>query len=295
VSAATQAAVLRLATRGSPLARAQAALAAAAIREAGGPAAELVVVRTAGDRNQTTPIDQMDGQGWFTAEIERALLDGRADIAVHAAKDLPTELADGLEVAAYLPRADPRDALVSRTGGGLESLPDGAVVGTSSARRGALLAELRPGLRAVPIRGNVDTRLRKLDEGEVDGLLLAAVGLDRLGLSGRIGERLDPRRFVPAPAQGAIALEVAGGRAASASARAAGHAPTSLAVATERALLRELGGGCLLPLGAWARLEGGALVLSAALGGGGAVRHVELEGDPEHAAELVTRAGAALR
>ncbi|HWF57056.1 MAG TPA: hydroxymethylbilane synthase [Candidatus Dormibacteraeota bacterium] len=295
MSAATQAAVLRLATRGSPLARAQAALAAAAIREAGGPAAELVVVRTAGDRNQTTPIDQMDGQGWFTAEIERALLDGRADIAVHAAKDLPTELADGLEVAAYLPRADPRDALVSRTGGGLESLPDGAVVGTSSARRGALLAELRPGLRAVPIRGNVDTRLRKLDEGEVDGLLLAAVGLDRLGLSGRIGERLDPRRFVPAPAQGAIALEVAGGRAASASARAAGHAPTSLAVATERALLRELGGGCLLPLGAWARLEGGALVLSAALGGGGAVRHVELEGDPEHAAELVTRAGAALR
>jgi hydroxymethylbilane synthase len=295
VSAATQAAVLRLATRGSPLARAQAALAAAAIREAGGPAAELVVVRTAGDRNQTTPIDQMDGQGWFTAEIERALLDGRADIAVHAAKDLPTELADGLEVAAYLPRADPRDALVSRTGGGLESLPDGAVVGTSSARRGALLAELRPGLRAVPIRGNVDTRLRKLDEGEVDGLLLAAVGLDRLGLSGRIGERLDPRRFVPAPAQGAIALEVAGGGAASASARAAGHAPTSLAVATERALLRELGGGCLLPRGAWARLAGGALVLSAALGGGGAVRHVELEGDPEHAAELVTRAGAALR
>ena len=295
MSAATQAAVLRLATRGSALARVQAALAGAAIREAGGPAAELVVVRTGGDRNQTTPIDQMDGQGWFTAEIERALLDGRADVAVHAAKDLPTELADGLEVAAYLPRADPRDALVSRSGGGLESLPDGATVGTSSARRSALLGELRPGLRAVPIRGNVDTRLRKLDDGEVDGLLLAAVGLDRLGLSERIGERLDPRIFVPAPAQAAIALEIVAGAAASAAARAAGHAPTSLAVATERALLRELGGGCLLPLGAWARLEGGALVLSAALGSGGAVRHVELGGDPERAAELVTRAGAALR
>jgi hydroxymethylbilane synthase len=295
VSAATQAAVLRLATRGSPLARAQAALAAAAIRDAGGPAAELVIVRTGGDRNQTTPIDEMEGQGWFTAEIEHALLDGRADLAVHAAKDLPTELAGGLEVAALLPRADPRDALVSRTGGGLESLRDGATVGTSSARRTALLAVLRPGLRSVPIRGNVDTRLRKLDSGEVDGLLLAAVGLDRLGLSERIGERLDPRSFVPAPAQGAIALEVVAGSAAVAAAQPAGDAETALAVGTERALLRALGGGCLLPLGAWARLEDGALVLSAALGVDGTVRRIELGGDPERPAELVARASAALR
>jgi hydroxymethylbilane synthase len=295
VSAATQAAVLRLATRGSPLAKAQAELAAAAIREAGGPAAELVIVRTGGDRNQATPIEQMEGQGWFTAEIERALLDGRADLAVHAAKDLPTELAAGLEVAALLPRADPRDALVSRAPGGLESLPDGAAVGTSSARRAAFLAMLRPSLRAVPIRGNVDTRLRKLDAGEVDGLLLAAVGLDRLGLSERIGERLDPRTFVPAPAQGAIALEVVAGGDAALAVRGAGDEATSLAVGTERALLRALGGGCLLPLGAWARLEDGTLVLSAALGVGGTVRRVELGGDPERPAELVARARDALR
>jgi hydroxymethylbilane synthase len=295
VSAATQAAVLRLATRGSPLARAQAELAAAAIEAAGGPVAELVIVRTGGDRNQTTPIDQMEGQGWFTAEIERALLDGRADLAVHAAKDLPTELAGGLEVAALLSRADPRDALVSRAPGGLESLPDGATVGTSSARRAAFVAMLRPTLRAVPIRGNVDTRLRKLDAGEVDGLLLAAVGLDRLGLSERIGERLDPRIFVPAPAQGAIALEVVAGGGAAPAARAAGDAATSLAVGTERALLRALGGGCLLPLGAWARLEDGSLVLSAALGVGDTVRRVELGGDPGRPAELVARARDALR
>jgi hydroxymethylbilane synthase len=295
VTAATQAAVLRLATRGSALARAQATLAAAAIRGAGGPEACLVIVRTGGDVNQATPIDQLEGQGWFTAEIERALLDGRADIAVHAAKDLPTELAGGLEVAAVLPRADPRDALVSRGGGGVRSLPDGATVGSSSARRAALLAALRPELRSVPIRGNVDTRLRKLDQGEVDGLLLAAAGLDRLGLSDRIGERLDPRTFVPAPAQGAIALEVVCGAAPSGAAAAARDAPTALAVTTERALLRALGGGCLLPLGAWARLEDGALVLSAALGVEGTVRRAELGGDPQRPDELVARVVAALR
>ncbi len=215
MTAAIQAGVLRLATRGSALARAQAALAAEAIQGAGGPATELVIVRTEGDSHQSTPIEQLEGQGWFTAAIERALLEGRADIAVHAAKDLPTELAPGLEVAALLARADARDAVVCRDGGGLDSLPDGATVGSSSARRCALLADLRPGLRCVPIRGNVDTRLRKLEAGEVDGLLVAAAGVDRLGLSARIGERLDPRSFVPAPAQGAIALEVVSGAPAS--------------------------------------------------------------------------------
>lgn len=295
MSAATEAAVLRLATRGSALARAQAALAAAAIHDAGGPGAELVIVRTGGDRNQTTPIDQMEGQGWFTAEIERALLDGRADIAVHAAKDLPTELAAGLEIAAVLARADPRDALVTRSGGGVDALPDGATVGSSSLRRAALLQALRPGLRSVPIRGNVDTRLRKLDAGEVDGLLLAAAGLDRLGLSDRIGERLDPRTFVPAPAQGAIALEVVTGSVAAHAASGAGDGATELAVRTERALLRALGGGCLLPFGAWARVEDGELVLSAALGVDGGVRRAELGGDPQRPADLVARVAAALR
>ena len=143
------------------------------------------------------------------------------------------------------------------SGAGLESLRDGATIGSSSARRAALLAELRPGLRCVPIRGNVDTRLRKLDAGEVDGLIVAAAGFDRLGFSDRIGERLDPRRFVPAPAQGAIALEVVSGGPAAPRAAAAGDAATDLAVRAERDLLRALGGGCLLPLGAWARVRGG--------------------------------------
>jgi hydroxymethylbilane synthase len=300
VSPAIEAATLRLATRGSALARAQAALAAAAIERAGGPTSrklvgDLVVVRTGGDRHQATPIDEMDGQGWFTAEIERALLEGTADIAVHAAKDLPTELAPGLEVVGVLQRGDPRDALVSASGGGVDALPDGATVGSSSARRAALLHDLRPDLRCVPIRGNVDTRLGKLDEGQVDALLLAAAGLDRLGLSDRIGERLDPRAFVPAPAQGAIALEVITGSAASAYAAAAGDATTDLEVRTERALLRALGGGCLLPFGAWARLEDGVLVLSAALDVDGVVRRAELGGDPAHTAELVARVASLLQ
>ena len=295
MTAAIQAAVLRLATRGSALARAQASLASEAIHRAGGPGTELVIVRTEGDRNQAAPIEQLEGQGWFTAAIERALLDGRADVAVHAAKDLPTELAEGLHVAAVLPRADPRDAVVTRDGAGLDSLEDGATVGSSSARRAALLGELRPGLRCVPIRGNVDTRLRKLDSGEVDGLLLAVAGLDRLGLSPRIGERLDPRSFVPAPAQGAIALEVVTSAAAAAGVEAANDTDTDIAVRTERALLRALGGGCLLPLGAWARLEDAALVLSAALGVGGAMRRAEMGGDPAAPDELVDRVAAALR
>jgi hydroxymethylbilane synthase len=295
VTTATETAVLRLATRGSALARAQAVLAAEALARSGVAGTELVIVRTQGDRNQSAPIDQLEGQGWFTAAIEKALLDGRADIAVHAAKDLPTELAPGLEVAGVLRRADPRDAVVTRDGAGLDALPDGATVGSSSARRAALLAELRPGLRCVAIRGNVDTRLRRLDEGEVDGLLLAAAGLDRLGLGGRIGERLDPRRFVPAPAQGAIALELATASAAVVPVRAASDAASDLAVRTERALLRALGGGCLLPLGAWARVEDGALVLSAALGGDGAMRRAEMGGDPSSPDGLVARVSAALR
>jgi hydroxymethylbilane synthase len=295
VSPATEAAVLRLATRGSALARAQAGIAGAAIRGAGGPAAELVVVTTGGDRNPTTPIEQMEGQGWFTAEIERALLDDRADIAVHSAKDLPSELAAGLELAALLRRADVRDALVTRDGGGLDSLAAGATVGSSSARRAALLGEIRPDLRCRPIRGNVDTRLRKLDGGEIDGLLLAAAGLDRLGLAERIGERLDPRTFVPAPAQGAIALEARAQSAASTTARAAGDEGTALAVGVERGLLRALGGGCLLAFGAWARLEDGALVISAALAEDGTVRRAELAGEPSQPLDLVERVAAALR
>ncbi|MEO8899714.1 MAG: hydroxymethylbilane synthase [Candidatus Dormibacter sp.] len=295
MSPAAGVAVLRLATRGSALARAQAGLAAAAIEAEGGAGARLVVVTTGGDRNQSTPIEQMEGQGWFTAEIERSVLDGEADIAVHSAKDLPTTLAPGLDLVALLPRGDPCDALVTRDGKALCHLPDGATVGSGSPRRSALLAAIRPGLRCVPIRGNVDTRLRKLDAGEVDGLLVAGAGMDRLHLSDRVAERLDPRQFVPAPAQGAIALEAVAGSAAAVTAAVVDHAATRLAVTCERAVLLALGGGCLLPLGVWARLEGERLVISAALATDGSVARVELAGDPAGAAELAERVAGALR
>lgn len=281
---------LRLATRGSVLARAQAALVADALALP----CELVVITTGGDRNQTTPVAAMTGQGWFTSEIEGALLSGRADAAVHSAKDLPTTLAAGLAVVATLPRADIRDALVTR-GEPLDQLRAGATVGTSSVRRARLLDALRPDLRVVPIRGNVDTRLRQLDEGQVDALIVAAAGLDRIGRGDRIIERLDPRIVVPAPAQGAIAVEADPSSDAGIIARAADDADTHRAVTVERAVLVALGGGCLLPLGVWARRDGAELVVSAALDTADGVRRVELSDSVERADELAEQVAAALR
>jgi hydroxymethylbilane synthase len=281
---------LRLATRGSALARRQTALAAAALQAVGNAGVETVVVRTEGDRRINAPIDQLEGQGWFTADLERSLLDARAEVAVHSAKDLPSALAPGLEITAYLPRADARDGVVSRSGRLLGELPAGATVGTSSARRTGLLLALYPALRAVPMRGNVDTRLRKLDAGEVDALLLACAGLDRLGLGGRFSERLDPTEFVPAPAQGAIALETVTGSAAAGACAAVDDLATRIAVTAERAVLAGLGGGCLLPLGAWARIEAGRLLLVGAFVADGAIRRAEASGDldaPEALGEMV--------
>ena len=266
---AAETSTLRLATRGSALALRQTALAVDALRLAvlDGDV-ETLVVRTQGDRRVNAPIDQLEGQGWFTADL----------------------LAPGLSIAAHLPRADVRDGVVSPGGRRLDELPDGATVGTSSARRAGLLAALYPGLRAVPIRGNVDTRLRKLDGGEVDALLLACAGLDRLSLGDRCTQRLDPAEFVPSPAQGAIALEtVMNSEAAQVCALVDDHA-TRVAVTAERAVLIGLGGGCLLPLGAWARIEGGRLVLVAALVVEGAIRRAEASGrvnEPEALGEMV--------
>ena len=212
---AAETSTLRLATRGSALALRQAALAAHALQAAGSLDLETFVVRTEGDRRTNAPIDQLEGQGWFTADLELSLLDGRADVAVHSAKDLPSALAPGLSIAAYLVRADARDGVVTASGRRIEELPAGATVGTSSARRAGFLAALYPGVRALPIRGNVDTRLRKLDAGEVDALVLACAGLDRLSLGHRFTQRLDALEFVPSPAQGAIALETVTDSAAS--------------------------------------------------------------------------------
>jgi hydroxymethylbilane synthase len=280
---------LRLATRGSALALRQAALAAHALQAAGSGDLETLVVRTEGDRTNA-PIDQLEGQGWFTADLERSLLDGRADVAVHSAKDLPSALASGLSIAAYLARADARDGVVTASGRPLDELPAGATLGTSSARRAGFLAALYPRVRAVPMRGNVDTRMRKLDAGEVDGLLLACAGLDRLSLGHRFTQRLDALEFVPSPAQGAIALETVTDSAASGACALVGDTATRIAVTAERAVLIGLGGGCLLPLGAWARIEDGRLVLVAALVVEGAVRRAEASGgidEPEALGELV--------
>jgi hydroxymethylbilane synthase len=287
--------LLRLATRGSALARQQAALAAAALHAPRGLEIETVIIRTEGDRRAQTPIDQLQGQGWFTAELEHSVLDGRADVAVHSGKDLPSELAEGLSVAAYLSRADPRDGVVSAGDRSLAELPPGATVGTSSARRAGLLAALHPHLRPVAIRGNVDTRLRKLESLEVDALVLACAGLDRLGLGHRCCERLDPMEFVPSPAQGAIALETATGSTAARLCAAVGDAETTAAVVAERAVLAGLGGGCLLPLGAWARVEDGRLVMVAALVVDGTVRRAEASGGVEHPAALGEMLAARLR
>jgi hydroxymethylbilane synthase len=286
----TDTSTLRLATRGSALALRQATLAADCLRAAGHDDVETLVIRTEGDRRADAPIDQLEGQGWFTADIERSLLEGRADLAVHSAKDLPSALAPGLTIAAYLARADARDGVVSASGDPLEALPPGATVGTSSARRAGLLAALYPGVRPVAIRGNVDTRLRKLDAGEFDALLLACAGLDRLALGDRFTQRLDAAAFVPSPAQGAIALEAIAGSAAADACAEAGDATTRIAVTAERTVLFVLGGGCLLPLGAWARVEDGRLVLVAALVADGAVRRAEASGSldaPEALGETV--------
>jgi len=286
---------LRLATRGSALALAQTELAVAALSAVGVVSIETVVIRTRGDRDAHTPVAEMDSQGWFTGELEAALQQGRADVAVHSAKDLPDQLGAGLAVCAHLPRADCRDALVTRDGRTLEELPEGSTVGTGSPRRASLLAALRPGLRAVPIRGNVDTRLRKLDEGEVDALLLACAGLDRLGLGVRATQRLDPEALVPAPAQGALALEVLAGSEAAALCAAVDDAATTASVAAERSVLRALGGGCRLPLGAWGRLEGGRLRLLAALVVDGAVHRVDVDGEPDDYERIGALAAARLR
>jgi len=286
--------VLRLATRGSALARAQAALAAEALQRHTGAETTLVIVQTTGDRQAEVPLDQLPGQGWFTAELERSVLEGRADVAVHSAKDLPIAAGSAATAIALLRRGDPRDAAVTRDGTSLADLATGASVGTSSARRVAQLQAAYPELKAVPMRGNVDTRLRKLDSGEVDALLLAAAGLDRLGLGPRPVERFDPREFVPAPAQGAIALQTVAGSQAAQLCAAAADTPTAVEVAAERAVLAALGGGCLLPLGAYAKLDGDRLLLTAFLATETGVRRSELSGSAADPVGLGERVAAHL-
>jgi hydroxymethylbilane synthase len=258
---------LRIGTRASALARWQAESVQAQLA-ALGCAAALVLIRTSGDEDRQTPLRLLGGKGVFTKEIETALLENRVDLAVHSMKDLPTTLPDGLVIGAIGRREDVRDALISRERQALKDLPHGARVGTSSLRRQAQLRNRRPDLQLVDVRGNVDTRLAKLERGEYDAVVLAKAGLDRLGMSGRITEALAPDVCLPAAGQGAIGIEMrapAGNldREIAIAVGQLNHAATRLAVETERAVLAGLSGGCDVPLGVWAREESGELVLDA--------------------------------
>jgi hydroxymethylbilane synthase len=254
---------LRIGTRGSPLALAQAHMVRAALAAAHGwseDAVEINVIRTSGDRIQDRPLSEVGGKGLFTKEIEDALLSGAIDLAVHSAKDMPTLLPGGLLLAACLPREDVRDAFISRKAAGLRDLPQGAVVGSASLRRQAMVKRLRPDISVVPLRGNVETRIRKLDAGEVDATLLALAGLRRLGLADQATAPLDVDDFLPAVGQGAVTIE-----ARIDDARTRGllsgidHVDTSVALLAERAFLAVLDGSCRTPIAGHAVLDGDAL------------------------------------
>lgn len=254
---------LRIGTRGSTLARWQAEWVASRLKERG-QRVELVEVKTSGDREQHGSIEAIGTLGVFTKEIQRALLDGDVDIAVHSLKDLPTERVDGLLLAATPPRESVCDALLSNNFASIEELPSGSRVGTGSLRRQAQLRYLRADLELGDIRGNVDTRIAKLDAGQFDAIVLAEAGLRRLGLADRIRERLTPDRMLPAVGQGALGIECrADDSIVLRSLELLNDADTFAAITAERALLAGLQGGCLAAIGAWGRSEGDALVLSA--------------------------------
>ncbi len=254
-------AVLRIGSRGSPLALAQARavrdrLAAAHELDAGRLSIE--VIRTTGDMIQDRPLAQVGGKGLFTKEIEEALLAGRIDLAVHSAKDVPTVLPPGLVLSAYLPREDPRDVLISAKAKTLRDLPKGAVIGTASLRRQALVKRLRPDLQVVSLRGNVETRLRKLEEGKADATILALAGLKRLGLAGAAAAVLETDEFLPAVGQGAIVIETREDDAKTRDLLAAiDDADTATALAAERAFLGVLDGSCRTPIAGYAKVAGG--------------------------------------
>lgn len=258
---------LKLGTRGSPLALWQANHIAALLRPVVSPrAVELVLIETHGDRDQATALAAMGGFGVFTKAIQNALLDGRADVAVHSLKDLPTIPEPLLELVAVPPRGPTADAFVSRKHTRFDDLPEGATVGTSSLRRRAQVLNRRPDLKLLDLRGNVETRLRKLDEQNLDAIILAEAGLVRLGLADRITELLDSSWMLPAVGQGAIGLEC---RAADAGAkRAVGvlRCPDTFArVQAERAMLYALGGGCLVPIGTTSKVLDGVLTVRGAV------------------------------
>ena len=293
--------LLRIGTRGSPLALAQASLVRARLAEAHGVAAERIevkVIRTTGDVIRDRPLAEVGGKGLFTKEIEEALLAGDIDLAVHSAKDMPTELPAGLSIAAVLPREDPRDAFISRKAATLRALPVGAIVGTASLRRQALVKRARPDLRVVNFRGNVETRLRKLEEGAVDATLLALAGLNRLGLAEAATAILPIDEFLPAVGQGIVALEARDGDARTRALVEPVNAPEdATALAAERAFLAVLDGSCRTPIAGFATLGGGRLRFRGLIArpDGSETFAAEREGAAADAAELGADAGRELK
>ena len=291
----------RIGTRGSPLALAQAHETRDRLMLAHGlpqEVFEIVVLSTQGDRITDRPLSEIGGKGLFTAEIESQLLSGELDIAVHSSKDMATKLPEGLEIMAYLPREDIRDAFVSHSAARLAELPEGAMVGTASLRRQALVRKLRPDLQVKIFRGQVDTRLRKLAEGDADATLLAFAGLKRLGKPEIATEILDPEIFPPAPAQGAICIEARSDNAAIRALMAPiNHAPTFAAVSCERAFLEVLDGSCRTPIAGFASLEGDRLGFSGMILTPDGQTHHSIA-DDGHAADAIQigrRAGHSVR
>ena len=285
---------LRIATRRSPLARAQAALVADLLTASTpGLSVEFVLIDTTGDRDRFRAIEDLGERGVFTRGVQTALVDGRADVAVHSYKDLPTAPLAGLRIAAVPVRADPRDVLVSRSGLRLADLPAGGVVGTGSARRAAQVRAARPDLMVAPLRGNVGTRVARVEAGELDAAVLAKAGLERAGLAAAIAETLEPPAFLPAPAQGALAVEVRTDRSdVQRWAERIDDAAARAAVTAERAFLRDLRGGCNAPAGALGTVHGAELTLTAGLFGDGERRPLTLRGRATEADAMGRRAAA---
>ena len=280
---------LRIGTRGSLLAKWQAESVRKQLFASAGVEAEIIIIKTAGDKMQQVPLTQLGGKGIFIKELEDALLDESIDLAVHSVKDIPTEVPRGLSFPAVCRRDDIRDCLISPTGSTLENLRPGARVGTSSLRRRAQLLRLRPDLDIRELRGNVDTRLRKVGDGEYDAIVLAKAGLDRLGLSQRISETFAPELFMPAVGQGAIAVETRLNDNETGDLLSKLDDPeTRAAIITERALLGALQGGCQVPIGAWARIERGEMVLEACVTSVDGQQHVKqrLAGPPDQGVQV---------
>lgn len=294
-------AILRIGTRGSRLALAQAGETRARLMQAHGLPEEafaVEVITTSGDRIQDRPLSEAGGKGLFTKELEEALLDGRIDIAVHSSKDMPTVLPEGLDLVAFLPREDPRDVFIGRAAPTIEALPKGAVVGSSSLRRQALIKRMRPDLEVITFRGNVETRLRKLDQGVAVGTILALAGLKRLGLEHVATDIMPLETFPPAPGQGAICVESRIGDTRIRDMLAPlGHAPTAAALTCERAFLAALDGSCRMPIAGHAKTEGDRVLFDGMILSPDGVKTHEIArtGAVADAAAIGRGAGEALR